>query len=158
LLYWLADRASDAINPIFIALILEEPLLGDGARGERLRRCLLFWARAALCIAVAVLLTEAGKRYEVWPGHPNFPSGHTTFATAAATSLVLQRGRRWLWLVAPLALLMGLSLAYGRWHTPDEVLAGWAVGTLVPLGLWRLIGRKKAAVTADVHSVPWGRS
>jgi len=150
MLYWLADRASDAINPIFIALILEEPLLGDRVRAERLRCGLLFWARAILCIAVAVVLTEAGKKYEIWPGHPNFPSGHTTFATAAATSLVLQRGRRWLWLVAPLALLMGLSLAYGHWHTPDEVLAGWGVGMLVPLGLWRLINRN--AVTAGARS------
>jgi membrane-associated phospholipid phosphatase len=158
LLYWLADRASDAINPIFIVLILEEPLLNHGRQGEASRRgFLLFWARAALCIAVAVLLTELGKRYEVWPGHPNFPSGHMTFATAAATSLVLQRGRRWLWLVGPLALMMGLSLAYGHWHTPDEVLAGWVVGMLVPLGVWRLISRK-AAVTAGARSAPWGRS
>ena len=150
MLYWLAERASYTINSILIVLILEEPLLGDGERGDRLRRGLLFWTRAVLCIAVAVVLTELGKKYEVWPGHSNFPSGHTTFATAAATSLVLQRGRRWLWLVAPLALLMGLTLAYGHWHTPDEVLAGWVVGIAVPFGLWRLINRK--AVTAGVRS------
>jgi membrane-associated phospholipid phosphatase len=140
-LHWLAERASDAINPIFIALILEEPLLNDRAPGESLRRGLRFWLRAVLCISVAVVLAEAGKKYQVWNGHPNFPSGHTTFATSAAASLVLQRGRRWFWLVVPLAVLMGISLAYAGWHTPDEVLAGWVLGAIVPPLLWKLIGR-----------------
>jgi membrane-associated phospholipid phosphatase len=151
MLYWLADRASDAISPIFIALILEEPLLGEATTSARWRRGLIFWARAVLCIAGAVILAEMGKKYQVWHGHSNFPSGHTTFATSAATTLVLQRGRRWLWLVAPLAILMGISLAYDHWHTPDEVFAGWILGAIVALVLWRITGRK--AATDASHTV-----
>jgi membrane-associated phospholipid phosphatase len=143
MLYEIADRASNAINPIFIIMILEEPLLPLGIARERFLGTVSFWGRVLLCMGVAVTLAEMGKAHQVWHGHPLFPSGHTTFATSAATCLILQRGKVWAYLCVPLAVLMGVSLAYGHWHTPDEVLGGWILGAVVPYLLWRLSTRQR---------------
>ena len=150
IVFVIADKASGAINPIFIALIAEEPLLlrarqaaGSGDRRRIWPETLRFWGRALLCVGVAVVLAELGKKLQVWPGHGNFPSGHTTFAASAATCLVLRRGPIWLWLAAPLVALMMASLVYGHWHTVDEVVAASILGPSVAFCLWQVTQRKK---------------
>jgi len=135
------DLLADTISPALLLLMLEEPLIVPGTRRERTRHSLRFWLRALLAIGAPVLLAELGKKYHVWPGHPNFPSGHTTFATAAATVLILQRGRRWAWMMVTLALLEAFSLVYDRWHTPEEALGGLILGAALPPLLWRLTAR-----------------
>lgn len=134
-LFALADKLSDLINPALGLLLLEEPLLDPRNTREP---WLLFWVRAGAATGLAVALAELGKHFQVWPGHASFPSGHTTFATAAAASLVLQRGPRWLWIAAPAVVLMGSSLVYGHWHTPDEVLGGFALGLAVSIACFRI--------------------
>ena len=61
---------------------------------------------------------------------PSFPSGHTTAAFAAATSLSLS-ARKW-YLVVPAYLWAG-TVAYSRLHLgvhyPSDVLAGALIGT-----------------------------
>ncbi|MBC8104075.1 MAG: phosphatase PAP2 family protein [Cytophagales bacterium] len=133
----LADLLSTAINPALVLLVLEEPLLGHQGRQEPWPR---FWGRSALSIGAAVGLAEAGKHYQIWPGHPLFPSGHMTFATAAASCLMLRRGLPWLGIALPLIGIMGISLVVGGWHTGTEVFGGLALGgfiTLVCFGLLR---------------------
>jgi len=132
------DIASDAINPIFVGLILEEPMLGTGTPRERWVRGLKFWGRVLFCLGIAVAMAELGKKYQIWHGHPNFPSGHTTFATSAAVCLIMQRGKAWAWLAIALTVVIGILLVYDQWHTPVEVLGGWILGTVVPYALWRL--------------------
>jgi len=60
---------------------------------------------------------------------PSFPSGHTSFAFAAATSLSLQYKS---WLVAAPAYLWAVGVGYSRIHTgahyPGDVLGGAIVG------------------------------
>ncbi|MES2462939.1 MAG: phosphatase PAP2 family protein [Armatimonadota bacterium] len=130
----IADFLSSTFNPALGLLILEEPLRDQRSASEPWP---LFWLRSAMAVGIAVALAETGKHYEVWSGHPLFPSGHATLATAAATCLVLHRGPRWLWVSAPCVLLMGCSLIYGRWHSPDEVLGGCALAVLITLAIFR---------------------
>ncbi|MDX1935143.1 MAG: phosphatase PAP2 family protein [Capsulimonadales bacterium] len=123
---------------------------------ERFRITAAFWGRSLLGLGVAVALAELGKATEVWPGHPLFPSGHTTFAMSAATCIVLQRGKGWLWLLVPIVGLMGVCLVYGQWHTPDEVAGGLVVGSVVPRLLWKLstlpfVRRTARPVSADLR-------
>jgi membrane-associated phospholipid phosphatase len=130
-----ADFLSSSINPALALLILEEPLLDQRAAREPWP---IFWVRSAAAIGVAVTLAELGKHYEVWNGHPLFPSGHTTVATAAAACLVLRRGPRWLWIGVPAVVVMAVSLVHGRWHTTIEVVGGFALAVLITLAVFRI--------------------
>lgn len=47
-----------------------------------------------------------GKAVEVWPGHPDFPSGHMTFVAALGTTVLL------------------VNLSWRRWMVGAWVLAG----------------------------------
>jgi membrane-associated phospholipid phosphatase len=134
----LADFLSRSINPALCLLILEEPLLDRRAGREPWP---LFWVRCAAAIGIAVTLAEMGKHHEVWSGHPMFPSGHTTGATAAAACLVLRRGLRWLWIAVPAVVLMAVSLVYGRWHTTAEVLGGFVLALVITLACFRVFSR-----------------
>jgi len=139
-----AQTLTSTIGPAIIVLMLEEPLIAPGTPRDRTLHSLRFWLRALFAIGAPVLLTELGKKYEVWPGHSNFPSGHMTFAASAAVVLILQRGVGWAWIMTALALLEGFLLVSGQWHTPDEVVVGGIVGAAVPLLVWRLTRRLSA--------------
>ena len=143
-LFILADKLSDVINPVLLAFIAEEPLrLRELRRTSAEKMARLWpdtwrlWGRSLLCIGGAVGLAELGKTMQVWPGHPNFPSGHTALAASAATVIVLHRGRAWLWITTPLVLLMGAALIYGHWHTPDEVAGALLLGPSLTYFLWK---------------------
>lgn len=129
-LFNLAWQLSECINPIFIALLLEEPLRHQEGQQEKWP---VFWLRSVVSISAAVYLAEEGKRHIVFAGHPTFPSGHMTFATAAAACLVLQRGPRWLLLTAPLAAAIGVSLVIAGWHRPVDIAGGLLLGMIVPV-------------------------
>ena len=133
----LASLICNVVNPILLVMILEEPLIAEGEGRGKCWRVLCFWGKAVLGIAIAVILAELGKAFEVWAGHPRFPSGHTTFAVSAATCLILRRGTRWAFLVVPLAVLMMSSLPYANYHTWDEVAGGTVLGVTIPLLVWR---------------------
>ena len=100
-----------------------------------------FWARSVLSIGLAVVLAESGKRFEVWPGHPSFPSGHESFALAAVVSLTV-RDRRWLALGLPLALLMSWALVDAHFHTPVDVAGAWFLAPPCAL-LCQRVGRRR---------------
>ena len=129
-LYTLADLSSDWINPILGILLLLE-------RGG-LRKALPFWLRATLSLLLAVGLAELGKKFQIWPGHQGFPSGHTTFAATSTTLLFLRRGPRWLLVGIPLTLLMMASLIYGHWHSLGDTLGAVVLSLSVSLLLWKL--------------------
>lgn len=133
----IARVLADAILLVLLVMMAEEPLLQPPTISgrERVIRTLRFWLRSAVAVGLAVLLAETGKKYDILPGHPDFPSGHATFAAAAATVVVLQRGHIWIWLAAPLVAAISVSLCVIRAHTPVEVaggvLLGFAVASLV---------------------------
>ena len=120
-------------TPFLRACWSSPPLRGAAGRGAG-----RFWAQSVVGVGAAVGLAEAGKKIGVWPGHPNFPSGHTTFAAASAACLYLRLGPRSLWVTAPLTGAMMASLVVAGYHTPDETLAALVLGPVVVVGVWRL--------------------
>lgn len=142
----LAHFLAEALNPLFVLLLLGAPFVGHRPRAAEV---LPFYLASALGLAVAVLLAEAGKQRVVWPGHPGFPSGHETFALACATSLLCWR-RGWLWAVLPLAVAMGWALVVAGYHQPVEVLGALLTGPPSALlcHAWRLRRRNGQRPTA----------
>ncbi len=117
-----AEFLANAINHISVFLLLAAPFV-------RPRTDLIweYWGRCVLGIGLAVLLAEGGKRWEVWPGHPSFPSGHETFCLAAMTCLAV-RDLRWLGLGLPLSVLMAWALVAAHFHTPVDVAGALLTG------------------------------
>ena len=70
----------------------------------------------------------------------SFPSGHSAaiFSLCFAFAVVL-RNKRWGWLLALLALLVGLSRIYLSQHFLQDVIAGSTVGILVPIVLYPVL-------------------
>ncbi len=118
----LAPIFADAINPILVILLLGAPFYTLRPAGPW-----AFWARTALSIGLAVILAESGKHFEIWRGHPSFPSGHETFGLAAAVSLVLWDSR-WFWLTAPLILLLSWGLVGAHYHQPVDIAGACLLG------------------------------
>lgn len=133
----LAPLIATTINPLLVALILLAPFLSS-----RPYRPWPFWARCFFGIGLAVLLAESGKRFEVWHGHPSFPSGHETFCLAAITCLAFA-DRRWLFVGLPLSALMAWALVAAHYHTPIDI-AGALVTGPVPAILCHWVRTKKA--------------
>lgn len=124
---FLPKLIANAINPLSALLLLAAPFATPRrtTAGE-------FWGRCVLGVGLAVGLAESGKRWEVWPGHPSFPSGHETFCLAAMTCLVV-RDPRWLALGLPLSLVMAWALIAAGFHTPIEVAGALLTGPIPAL-------------------------
>jgi membrane-associated phospholipid phosphatase len=118
---------TNIINPLTVLLLLAAPFLTRRRTGV-----FEFWIRSILGIGLAVILAESGKKYEVWHGHPSFPSGHETFCLAAVTCLA-SRDLRWLAAGLPLALLMAWALVTAHYHTPIDILGALLTGPLPAL-------------------------
>jgi membrane-associated phospholipid phosphatase len=80
------------------------------------------------------------------------PSGHSQGVAALAAGLVLG-WRVPLWLVAPPALVVGLSRIYLGVHYPGDVLTGFAIGIL--LALWLSSPRNRPLSTATTAWWPF---
>ena len=130
---------ANAVNPVLAACLVSAPRVTPRRADPAWR----FWARAAVGIGVAVLLAEAGKRGEVWPQHPTFPSGHETFALATATFLA-RRDPRWLTVALPLLLLLAWALVAAHFHRPLDVAGALLVGPPAALLCDRLLGPRNS--------------
>lgn len=130
----LPKLVADSVNPLSMLLILSAPFVTP-RRATRWE----YWGRCVLGVGLAVILAESGKRWEVWPGHPSFPSGHETFCLAAVTCLAA-RDLRWLAVGLPLSLVMAWALVAAGFHTPVEV-AGALLSGPGPALLCLLAGR-----------------
>ncbi len=124
----LALVVANAVNPLLAAALVWEPL----ARPKPGDPAWRFWGRAIVGIGAAVLLAEWGKARPVWPHHPTFPSGHETFALAAAVFLV-RRNPRWLVPALPVLLLLAWALVAAHFHQPIDVAGALLVGPPVAL-------------------------
>ncbi len=133
---------TNAINVVLLMLVAAAPFLPwRGPQAVKGRDVAEFWARSLVGMGVGVALAESGKKWEVWAGHPGFPSGHETLALAAATCLVC-RDRRWLAVGIPLAALQAWALITGHFHTPEDVTGALVTGILPPLAA-QWIGRRR---------------
>jgi membrane-associated phospholipid phosphatase len=121
---------TNAINAVLLCLVAAAPLLSWPK--THARNAGPFWLRSFLGIGIGVALAEGGKRFAVWPGHSNFPSGHETVALAAGVCLAV-RNPRWLALAAPLAAVQGWALVAGHFHRPADIAGALLTGLLPPL-------------------------
>ena len=98
---------------------------------------------------LASLITLAGKRVEVWPGNPLFPSGHTAYVVTIAVFLVAC-DRRWLKAVIPLGCLLVVALVRANYHVPWDIAGGAAVGGAVAASVlaWQRASRHEGAECA----------
>lgn len=129
----LARFLAEAINPLLVGMVLAAP--GPPTRGGW-----RYWGRCAVAVSLAVLLAEAGKKYEVWPGHDSFPSGHATLAAVCATCLIL-RDRRWAALSVPATALMAWALVAAHYHDTVDVVGALILGPTVTALVFRLMAR-----------------
>lgn len=132
---------SGSVAPLGLALPLGIAGAGLVAKNPDLQRKGLEMGAAVLVntgLTLAVKYTVARPRpYVTYPaldnttteGSPSFPSGHTSFAFATATSLTLNFPK---WYVAVPAYLWAGGVGYSRMHLgvhyPTDVLAGAITG------------------------------
>lgn len=91
-------------------------------------------------------------RPELWPRvvhetSASFPSGHSTFAAALATMVVLiywqSPHRKWIVAAAAaFAVMMGFSRIVLGVHYPTDVLVGWITGMSISVGLYLVLFRR----------------
>lgn len=71
----------------------------------------------------------------------SFPSGHSTAAVAifGATAWIEQKRKRLVWICIGLCLVIGFSRNFLGVHTPQDVLAGFAIGAVCIFAFTRLL-------------------
>lgn len=131
---------------VYGALILQEPLLHEPK--PEWRRTLTVWVRTGASIVVTATLAELGKRLEVWPGHPAFPSGHMAQAASLCVCLIRLRSLRWAWLGVPLLPAMTWALWASHAHSLPEIFGGLVLGALVAFLATLQVSARKQASTA----------
>lgn len=145
---------ANGVNPLLVVLLL-------GAIVWRRKNDAQFAAGrfllcALLALGAAFVLGRINAALKLWPGFPGdpgryeFPSGHTCFAVAVATSLYLIN-RRWLLFVVPLLIAYGLLIVSPplRYHSWLDVIGAWLL--MPPLTL--LCHRTGAGTSRDSQSV-----
>lgn len=68
-----------------------------------------------------------------------FPSGHTAFAAALATLLVIEFGGRWRWAACLWIILVAISRIYLGVHSPLDVVGGAALGVSAAISVHFLL-------------------
>ena len=130
---------ANAVNPLLAALLLSAIMWRRKKDPQFLAARFLFGALLAL--GAAFVLGRINAALKIWPGlpgdpgHYEFPSGHTCFAVAVATSLWLLN-RRWLLFLAPLLLVYGALIVLPplRYHSWLDVIGAWIL--MPPIALF----------------------
>jgi membrane-associated phospholipid phosphatase len=127
-------------------LVIIDPLISPAKPQNTTKNTTLaFLVRLILTSGTAALLAEMGKHYQVWPGHPGFPSGHTALTVAMCWNLYLrhkENNHRWAYLLGGIALAQAARLYLGHAHDLIEIGVGGILGTIFPL-LWERLRRQK---------------
>lgn len=139
-----ADFAQPIGTPAVIAPALAAGFLGGLAFGKpalahasaRMAGSIAFAAVTTQTLKIVAGRSRPGEvangdpdEMRFFSGHQSFPSGHTTFAFAAAAALDRETSARWVpWVAYPVAGLVGWSRIHDQMHWTSDVAAGAAVG------------------------------
>lgn len=105
--------------------------------------------RAALCaIAVSYLLAHLNRWLRLWPGRPDFPSGHVTFASCCWYALALL-DRRFALLGLPLLGVLAYALVAAGWHGRLDVAGGFVLGSLAMAAFGGAYLRERASTESS---------
>ncbi len=129
--------------------ILLAALLLCGKRTRRIGLAVALSLLVGLVLGNMILKPLVARQRPCWldPAVPlligsprdfSFPSGHTLASFEGAVSIFLYRRDWGLWALA-LAALIAFSRMYLFVHFPTDVLAGAALGTVIALGVHRLV-------------------
>lgn len=137
----LGDEVIAAATTVLLAAVMLEEKGRRAAAGVA--------AAATIVLFVALFKRIAGPTPLAVTAEPNFPSGHTAYATAVlgfAAWTALRDGHRSLAaLAAAPAAAMGPALVLYGSHAPSDVIAGYAVGAAWMIGAALLTSRQPEA-------------
>ncbi len=109
------------------------------SQSRRERRVANFaWATLA-AVVISGILAHVNRWLFLWKSHPNFPSGHETFAACVGTALVAL-DRRYLPLSLAICVVLGYALVRAGWHGRLEVAGGFILGIAVAAGALQVNG------------------
>ncbi len=138
-------KGLDRLDTWWLLTLLVAAFVGGLWWSGRMVQALYFGATVGLALVLSPLLKLAFGRMPppadqaaAQAAVHSFPSGHTTFATAAATALaVIFWPTRWRWPVLAVAALfapvMAVSRVYLGVHWPTDVAAGLALGFTIAM-------------------------
>lgn len=139
-----AHFLSSAINPLLVVIWL-------GAVSWDWRRRGVFPGSYALASVVAVagtyLIVHGFRWLHLWPGHPEFPSGHETFGASIGTSLVLW-DVKWLIVVPLLVGILGVALVRAHYHDWLDIEGALVVSPVLTWLCHLLIGKRRRKAEA----------
>ncbi|MBQ0010166.1 MAG: phosphatase PAP2 family protein [Ruminococcus sp.] len=125
-LYWVYDKEYGTFvgRNVLVALVWN-PLL----KNIFIRRRPYFDHPGIRCLKP---VDKSADLFDIAKQGYSFPSGHSTQAVAAFTSLpAYRKDKKWLWVVGlVIPLLVGISRFCLGVHYPTDVLCGWALGAV----------------------------
>jgi undecaprenyl-diphosphatase len=77
-----------------------------------------------------------------------FVSGHSAVAATTAVMAMASLPRRWRWVAAACAVLVGVARIVHGVHLPADIVGGWSLGTLVGLGALSVVDAIDATTRA----------
>lgn len=139
----MGGAAFTLITALLYALLAPEPWNTTGWQ------CLAAVMLSHIPVSICKRKFKRLRPYQAMPGNvftcpkplqdPSFPSGHTTAIFAWLVPILLTSGGIWLSMFMPVALLIGISVAWSRMylglHYPSDVAAGALIGTLTAIAV-----------------------
>lgn len=149
-IYWCVNkRMGEKVGFITLSAVAANNIFKDIFRFERPIGYEGIKTDPALAAELEVNNSPTGYKYSY-----SFPSGHSITASSMYSSLAKSLNKWWGYVVAAVLILgVGISRMYVGVHWPKDVAAGWLLGLVFSLVLYRLVGGKSGKRKIIVYGV-----